>query len=668
MLNKLFAFIVLFTLLPNVCSAGGQITLVDGRGNGIGTSSNPLYVTGGANDSSIVFNVKTQYGAKGDGTYLFDGAITSGDATFTSATASFTTADIGKVITITDAGGANTDLTSTISSINSSTSVEIGTTASATVTGAYTCYGTDDTTAIRNAVAAISNLSNPQATVYFPAGTYIVNGNYDQTNSSQIAAPTITLDSTTLKTHTKIRFEGPIYTKSTNFQRLATGGAIIYSTKNGSANTSIISGKATGGTANLTDVTFEIENMGFRTVQNPTNSAVNLAWMNSARLYNVYIEAGMILISDSTQPTVSTSYGLITPFTQNNNVVRVNDVRVQGFYTGILVGEHADLNGVAVFYANNGIDFSASVHGAHIGNIAIERSINNIACNAVASFVIDYADMENAGSSSSSWYQNQYDYYDPSSNCTGSINYFIQGTEGGSATFTYSGGKKVSIYSNHIGRMDWKLQSTSNIFNIIQGGNDSSTGGAFIGLIQDDNTAVASGSRLGGISWVGSYDTSGDPAARNFGASIFAYANQTFTSSAGGTYLRFDTAPDGSTTRAEKMRILANGGILVTPPASQTISAGNTVTDNGCGTIKQITSAGAVTTDTTNTFTAPASTNAGCCMMVANVGANNITLDNNANFVSAGAADVILGAGDTVEVCSTGASGKWYQIGGTGNN
>ena len=108
--------------------------------------------------------------------------------------------------------------------------------------------------------------------------------------------------------------------------------------------------------------------------------------------------------------------------------------------------------------------------------------------------------------------------------------------------------------------------------------------------------------------------------------------------------------------------------VIVTPTAAQTIAAGNTITANACGSIKEITAAGAVTTDTTNTFTAPAAANDGCCMDVVNIGAENITLDNNANFVSAGAADVVLGAGDTLRVCSTGASGKWYQIGSTGNN
>lgn len=107
-------------------------------------------------------------------------------------------------------------------------------------------------------------------------------------------------------------------------------------------------------------------------------------------------------------------------------------------------------------------------------------------------------------------------------------------------------------------------------------------------------------------------------------------------------------------------------GVRVNPLAAQTISAGSTIAADSCGGAKLIGSGGAVTTDTTNTFTAPGATNNGCCMDVINTGSNNITLDNNALFFSAGAADVVLGSGDTARVCSDGSA--WYQIGATGNN
>lgn len=110
-------------------------------------------------------------------------------------------------------------------------------------------------------------------------------------------------------------------------------------------------------------------------------------------------------------------------------------------------------------------------------------------------------------------------------------------------------------------------------------------------------------------------------------------------------------------------------GFRVTMPAAQTIGAGGTVAADACGGLKRISSAGVVTTDTTNTFTAPAAANAGCCMDVVNMNAADaITLDNNASFKSAGAADVVLGAYDTVRVCSTGGSGVWLQVAATGNN
>lgn len=100
---------------------------------------------------------------------------------------------------------------------------------------------------------------------------------------------------------------------------------------------------------------------------------------------------------------------------------------------------------------------------------------------------------------------------------------------------------------------------------------------------------------------------------------------------------------------------------LRVPPAAQTIAAGNTITDDACGGLKQITAAGAVTTSTTDTFTAPSAGNTGCCMDVCNVGAENITLDNNANFKSIGGADIVMTANDCTRVCSNGTA--WYSVG-----
>jgi hypothetical protein len=112
--------------------------------------------------------------------------------------------------------------------------------------------------------------------------------------------------------------------------------------------------------------------------------------------------------------------------------------------------------------------------------------------------------------------------------------------------------------------------------------------------------------------------------------------------------------------------VVSVGPLVATPPAAQTIAAGNTIAANACGTIKQINAGSAVTTDTTNTFTAPAGYG-GCCMDIVNVDTTDtITLDANANFKTIGGVDQALGPYDTVRVCSDGAN--WFQMGAVAGN
>ena len=118
-------------------------------------------------------NVK-DYGAVGDAKRLDDGAITSGDATFTSAASTFTADDVGKFIRVVGAGTAGADLITTIASRNSATSVELAANAATTVTGATAFHGTDDTDAVQGAIDAAS-ASAYTRTVFFPPGVYLGN-------------------------------------------------------------------------------------------------------------------------------------------------------------------------------------------------------------------------------------------------------------------------------------------------------------------------------------------------------------------------------------------------------------------------------------------------------------------------------------------------------------
>lgn len=124
---------------------------------------------GGGNGSSGMFNVK-DYGAKGDLRTVTDGAISGGLLTLSSATATFTSADVGKQIQISGAGTAGATLYSTITSVTSPTVAILALGASTTVSGATVKIYTDDGVAIGLASTAIQ--SNGSGTLYFPPGTY----------------------------------------------------------------------------------------------------------------------------------------------------------------------------------------------------------------------------------------------------------------------------------------------------------------------------------------------------------------------------------------------------------------------------------------------------------------------------------------------------------------
>jgi hypothetical protein len=100
-------------------------------------------------------------------------------------------------------------------------------------------------------------------------------------------------------------------------------------------------------------------------------------------------------------------------------------------------------------------------------------------------------------------------------------------------------------------------------------------------------------------------------------------------------------------------------GFRVPLPTTQVIAATETIAADACGGIKLISSASAVTTNTTDTFTAPAAGNAGCIMHVCNVNAADaITLDDNTNFDAIDGANVVLTAGACIGVGSTGSIWK----------
>jgi hypothetical protein len=103
--------------------------------------------------------------------------------------------------------------------------------------------------------------------------------------------------------------------------------------------------------------------------------------------------------------------------------------------------------------------------------------------------------------------------------------------------------------------------------------------------------------------------------------------------------------------------------ISVPYPATQTITGGATVAADACGGVKRISAASSVTSSTTYTFASTATaSNLPCVMDVVNVGVGNITLDNNAGFMTMLNQDIVLKSTRTVQVIGLAGVG-WTQGG-----
>jgi hypothetical protein len=118
-----------------------------------------------------------------------DGAITSGAATFTSASGTFVSGDIGRYIIVQGAGASGADLYTTISAVGSTTSITLGANAGTTVSGARYAFECRlaDTMSSHTSFVESTSYSNSTRVAWTPGS--ISAGSVD--NSASVAAFTI---------------------------------------------------------------------------------------------------------------------------------------------------------------------------------------------------------------------------------------------------------------------------------------------------------------------------------------------------------------------------------------------------------------------------------------------------------------------------------------------
>lgn len=402
------------TARTKVNFAGAGVTAADDSANDRVTVTIP----GGGGSAYLgpgsAAKLLSTYGAVGDGKVVVDGAITSGAAILTSATAAFVPGDVGKSILVSRAGAAGAHLVTTILSRTNSTTVVLSANAGTTVTGAYVSYGTDDTAAIILAINAVFNAGG--GVLYGGDLNYIVAGALQSRASAgnvaaslvynaQIPLPAqnMTKELVTIELAGAFDMSGFPASGNPGNQFSSKGMRLISHAIGGSCNGStwsaVLGGSDYfGSSGTYTNVQCNLRNLEIVTPENPSLAAAQFFRTSSASVEGCAIRhLGPQQQTTDPQPTNPSGHGLVMPggFCLGPN--RVRKVLIMGQYGAFWPGEHTTFEDL--YLQENFVGISLKDGGDHLikGTALVQANTHNLAyanpASGVAGADCKYADI-----------------------------------------------------------------------------------------------------------------------------------------------------------------------------------------------------------------------------------------------------------------------------------
>lgn len=332
------------------------------------------------------FDVK-QYGAKGDGQTVFDGAMTNTSTTLTSATANFTANDVGKSIYVAAAASGSADLMTTIAAFTNSTTVTLTAACGHTVSSAIVAWHTNDRVAIQNAINDACSVSG--GVVFFPPGVYGVEGLQDTgTFNSILEIPITYLD----QSPRSVALRGASASFDSNWplstQHPSQAGSVIRSmcTPFVSGNPAILASNqynaSTTGTHG-TDFGFSftglsIFDLKFRQPNNPQLTCIQHDKGGPFRTDNVSCDVECVTSAVAQPSGTFQAKGIIMPNINNPAISDHGSIDVLGYYWGVYMGEHTNIKQVRCFACQNGLGYQPSGHGSYIARALLQWNVNHI--------------------------------------------------------------------------------------------------------------------------------------------------------------------------------------------------------------------------------------------------------------------------------------------------
>lgn len=253
--------------------------------------------------------------------------------------------------------------------------------------------GVTDNTVALQALLDLVDSANEDATLFFPAGDYVIAGDLQDValSNSQLVLPKRNSPEQMLA----IRLLGETpsaqawFTSTGSILRstLATGNGAMLGVRNDR-------GFPGGNDNNVAHngcswLSLHLENMTFRLPANPTNSCLDLRWLPNVRISgSVRVDvtgidafegngaggaegSGPVPDLRCTEPTTASSYGIKTPIDYNPNLCMIENVEVLGYYNAIQWGELCSGNNITIGACKVGLEVMGSQHPSNINKLLI---------------------------------------------------------------------------------------------------------------------------------------------------------------------------------------------------------------------------------------------------------------------------------------------------------
>lgn len=288
-MKKLFWVLFLFGFSLCLATGAGPNVVKDAKMTGAAdfsalTNKSTVRVDLGVAPALGSFNV-ADYGARPDGVVLYDGIFTGGSTTFTSASAHFTSDDVGKTIVLQISQTVRQILT--IAARANSTSITLSAPAagpSSAYTDRITTYGTDNTGAIN---AALTAMGTNGGELRLHDGIYLCTGAPSGAGNSIFHIPYVADYTDAAPAITIVGVNSPALAFSSPGQKPFTTGTIIYCPNQSVSGTApaIFAGPPIDQTGyywpGCVGTTFRISNVTVRQVPNPKMHAFQMANIGS---------------------------------------------------------------------------------------------------------------------------------------------------------------------------------------------------------------------------------------------------------------------------------------------------------------------------------------------------------------------------------------------------